>query len=152
MRADAIAAGLLVAVGLYAAVAAYGFGLGRLSEPGAGFFPFVAAALVVVCATAILVALLVPALRKRFEFTERPAVTHWIRVWLCVAALVIYAIALPRIGFGISTFLLMIGLSRIDPTVTWRASLLIGTLGAAGFWIVFAYLLKVNFPPSPFGF
>ena len=152
MRADAIAAGLLLAAGLYAAVAAYGFGLGRLSEPGAGFFPFVAAVLVVVCATAILVATSVPTLKKRFAVTERPAITHWIRVWLTVAALVIYAIALPRIGFTISTFLLMVGLSRIDPTVTWRASLLIGTLGTAGFWMVFAYFLKLNFPAPAFGF
>jgi putative tricarboxylic transport membrane protein len=152
MRGDAVGAGLLVAAGLYAAVAAYGFGLGKLSEPGPGFFPFVAAVLVVVCSIAIVFAALIPTLEKRFATEEPAPPVRWIRIWLCVAALAVYAIALPWIGFGLSTFLLMIGLSRIDPTVTWRAALLIGGLGAVGFWIVFAYLLKVNFPPPAFGF
>ena len=152
MRADAIGAGLLVALGVYSAVTAYGFGLGKLSEPGPGFFPFVAAVLVVVCSSVIVFGMLVPALKKRFVTGEPPPVTRWKRIWLCVAALAAYAIALPWIGFGLSTFLLMIGLSRIDPTVTWRASLVIGGLGAVGFWIVFAYFLKVNFPSPAFGF
>jgi hypothetical protein len=152
MRGDAIGAGLLVAAGLYAGVTAYGFGLGKLSEPGPGFFPLVASVLVVVCSSAIVLGALIPMLRKRFVPGERPAPARWIRIWLCVAALAAYAVALPWLGFGISTFLLMVGVSRIDPTVTWRMSLVIGSVGAVAFWVVFSYLLKVSFPPPTIGF
>lgn len=152
MRGDAIGAGLLVAAGLYAGFAAYGFGLGKLSEPGPGFFPFVASVLIVLCSSIIVFGALVSPLRKRFVMGERAPPTRWVRIWLCVAALAAYAVALPWLGFGISTFLLMVGVSRIDPTVTWRMAFVIGSAGAVAFWVVFAYLLKVNFPPPTIGF
>ena len=66
--------------------------------------------------------------------------------------MLIYALALPWIGFGPSTFLVMLALSRLDPDTTWRGALLIAALGAAGFWLVFVRGLAVSFPPPALAF
>ena len=142
---------LLAAVGAYAALKALSFGLGTLSQPGAGFFPFWAGVLVVVCAGAIVA----------HAFFRRPAdalvaappgAAHWGKVSLCVGALLGYAVALPLIGFGLSTFLVMLALSRLDRDTTWRGSFIIAAVGACGFWLMFAKGLSVNFPPPVLGF
>jgi len=152
MRADAIGAALLAAGGVYTGIVAQGLGIGRLSEPGAGFFPFVASALIVVCSAAIFFGAIARGVKTEAALAEVPPPTRWTRIWLCIAALLAYPLALPLIGFSISTFFLMVGLSRIDPKVTWRSSLLIGLGGAAGFWLVFVHWLQVSFPPPVTGF
>lgn len=155
IRSDAISGLLLAALGLYAAVKAHGFGLGRLSEPGAGFFPFWDGVLIAGCASAIVVhaflrtRLAAPALDPLAE--PAPA-TNWAKVWICVALLAAYAAALQLIGFGASTFLVMLALSRMDPHTTWRGAFLIAGLGSLAFWVVFVKLLTVRFPAPAIGF
>ena len=60
--------------------------------------------------------------------------------------LLAYAAVLPWFGFAISTFFAMFALSRFDPRTSWRDSLWIAGIGAAGFWLLFVRLLGVNFP------
>jgi hypothetical protein len=152
MRSDAISGGLLALFGVYGAWKAHGYGLGVLSQPGAGFFPFWGAVLVVLCGGAVAGAAL---LRRGASLVEPasplPSV-RWRKVWLCVCALLAYAVLMPYAGFGPSTFLVILGLSRFDPDTTWRGSLIMAILGAIGFWAVFDYLLNVSFPSAAMGF
>lgn len=156
IRSDVVSGLLLAALGAYAAVKAHGFGLGALSEPGAGFFPFWAGILVVGCASAIVVHALIRARIESAVAAARAAaqagVTDWKKIWICVAVVAAYAAALPLIGFGASTFLVMLVLSRMDPVTTWRGAVLIATLGSIGFWVMFVKLLTVRFPAPAFGF
>jgi hypothetical protein len=153
MLADAISGLLLTVLGLYAAVKGQTYGLGTLSQPGAGFFPFWAAVLMVSCSAAIAVRALVKLRAGRADVEERkPAATSWRKVWMCVAALLGYTTLLVWFGFGISTFAAMVALCRLDPRTTWRESIVIGALGAAGFWLVFSYALNVSFPQQVIGF
>ena len=142
MRGDAVSGALLAALGGYAGFKAWGFGLGALSQPGAGFFPFLGALLIAGCGLAIAVRALAPAAG---EAPAGPALGNW-KLWACVAALVGYAVALPLIGFTLSTFLILGALSRLDPRTTWAGTFLTALLGAAGFWLVFVRALNVNFP------
>jgi len=151
MRGDAISGLLLAAAGIYAAAKSWGYGLGMLSQPGAGFFPFWAAVLVTACGGAI-GALGLRGLRREPAAAASAAPFNWAKVAQCVVALLAYTAALPWIGFAVSTFLVMLGLSRLDPQTTWRGSIAIGALGAAGFWLLFVYALKVSFPPPVVGF
>ena len=154
MLADAISGFLLAAFGLYAAVKGQSYGLGSLSQPGPGFFPFWASVLMVGCSVAILArALRRGALARGGAEGENalPRAT-WSKVWLTVAILVAYTTLLAWVGFGISTFFAMLALTRLDKRTTWAGSFLTAALGAAGFWLVFSYLLKVSFPQQVFGF
>lgn len=152
-RTDAISGLLLAALGVTAATMAWGFGLGTLSQPGAGFFPFWAAILVTGCAAGILLQAFLGARAAGAAAadTKLPA-ARWLKILVCVAILAAFAIALPWIGFVPSTFLVMLALSRMDRETSWLASFLIALLGAAGFWILFVKLIPVRFPPAPWGF
>lgn len=158
-RSDIVSGILLAALGGYAAVKSYSFGLGALSQPGAGFFPFWASILMLGCAGAIVAHAVLrmraagaPVPRAEGGPAPQAARANWKKVVQCVAILVAYAILLPWVGFAISTFLVMLVLSRMDPETTWRGAILIAGLGAAGFWVIFMRLLEVRFPAPAFGF
>lgn len=150
--ADVVSGLLLAAIGIYAALEAHTFGLGALSQPGAGFFPFWGAVIIVACSSGVVV----NALARRSggapadEAEPLPAAS-WGKILVAVAALLVYPAVLPWIGFGASTFLLILALSRLDSSNTWRGSFAISTLGALVFWLVFVRVLGVKFPPSALG-
>ena len=156
IRADAISGLILAAIGIYAAVTARGFGLGKLSEPGAGFFPFWAAVLMVICASVILLRAVVMLLDRSRPGPLAPAPLlaemNWKKVAICLVALVLYAVSLQLAGLFVSTFLFMFALTRLYPETSWKGSLAIAALAALGFWLVFVRLMAVNFPPPAFGF
>jgi hypothetical protein len=152
--ADAISGLLLAAVGVYAALTSYGFGLGSLSQPAAGFFPFWASVLMVGCSLAVVARAIVP---RPASVAAEPAPgaqapPSWGKVAACVAMLLGYAVALPLVGFAASTFLVMLALSRLDARTRWPVALLIAVLGSAGFWLVFVRGLSVKFPTPMIGF
>ena len=148
---DAISGLLFAALGIFAAVTARTFGLGSLAEPGAGFFPFWGSVLIIVCSSTIVALACVRAYRRTQPEPARNP-TNWTKIALCVVVLFAYAAALPWLGFAISTFFVMLALSRFDPRTTWRGSLAIATLGALAFWIIFVRLLAVSFPAAKIGF
>lgn len=157
MKSDIVSGALLAAVGAYAGYKAWGFGLGQLHEPGAGFFPFVGAALIAGCGAVIALRGLIGKMRGtlRAAAAAGPALAAaagggW-KLWACVATLVAYAIALPLIGFALSTFLMLGALCRLDSRTSWTGTLACAVLGSAGFWLVFVRGLGVNFPPSLLG-
>jgi hypothetical protein len=151
--ADVVSGLLFCVLGAVAANHARGFGLGTLAEPGAGFFPFWGGILIAGSSAAIVVN---AAVRFRAGWREAGlssplAVPNWRKAVMCICALLAYAAMLPWLGFSISTFLTMLALSRFDPRTSWRGSMAIAGLGAAGFWLLFVQLLGVSFPPTPLG-
>jgi len=152
-RADAVSAVLLAALGVYAAFQAYKFGLGTLAQPGAGFFPMLGAVLVAGCSLATVVLALAPGRRRQPAPEETPRLPFkaWVRIALCVVALLVYPAVLPILGFPASTFLFMLALSRFDATITWRGAFVIASLGALAFWLLFVRALGVQFPHSMLG-
>jgi putative tricarboxylic transport membrane protein len=154
-RADAVGAVLLAAIGAYAALKARSFGLGVLSQPGAGFFPFWAGVLIVVCACAIMAHAFAhrsAAAASDLDDQQGGRGANWGKVACCVGVLLGYAVALPLIGFGPSTFVVMLALSRLDSSTTWPGSFVIAAVGASAFWLLFARGLAVNFPHPALGF
>jgi hypothetical protein len=151
-RSDAISGLLLVLLGVYGAWKAYGFGLGTLSQPGAGFFPFIAGVLIAGCAAAVAARAFLPEDAAARAASAIRETANWWKVGACVAALLAYAVALPLIGFALSTFLVMFALSRLDRETTWLGSFLIAGIGSLLFWVMFVRLLTVRFPPPKIGF
>ena len=152
-RADAVGGVLLAAIGVYAAFQAYKFGLGTFAQPGAGFFPMLGAVLVAGCSLATIVLALSPG-RRRLpgpEESPRMPLKAWVRIALCVLALLVYPAVLPILGFPASTFLFMLALSRFDSTITWRGAFAIASLGALAFWLLFVWVLGVQLPQSMLG-
>ena len=150
--ADAISGLLLAAVGIYTALTSYGLGLGSLSQPAAGFFPFWASVLMVGCSSAVAAGAILPRFRAAAaDAAPGGPAPSWGKVAACVAMLLGYAVALPLVGFAPGTFLVMLALSRLDTRTSWPGALIIAAFGCAGFWLVFVRLLAVRFPPSLLG-
>jgi hypothetical protein len=153
MRSDAVSGALLVLVGAYAGYKAWGFGVGELHQPGAGFFPFIGAAMIVGCGAVIMARGVMasrPATASGETASSDSPIGSW-KLWACVATLFGYAIALPLVGFALSTFVMLGLLCRLDSDTTWTGTLACALLGSAGFWLIFVRGLGVNFPPSMLG-
>jgi putative tricarboxylic transport membrane protein len=143
---------LLAAFGVYAAVVAWGYDIGRLSEPGAGFFPFFSAVLMVGCA--LYVAFRSVSLRTANGDGDKAptAAAPNVKLVIAIVVLTAYAGALPLVGFVITTFLAMFALAALDDETSWASAAVIAAVSAVLFWLIFVVALDVSFPPPLIGF
>lgn len=142
---DRAAAAVLLAFGLIALEEARKLRLGSIARPGPGFFPVVlAAAFSLVC-----VALLVVALRTSDTTAPPGARLGWPKVVATMATLFVYAFALERVGFVITTFVLLLFFFKALERQRW-ATALAGSLATAFVtYLVFKVWLQVQLPAGP---
>lgn len=142
---DRAAAAVLLAFGLIALAEARKLRLGSIARPGPGFFPVVlAAAFSLVC-----VALLVVALRTSDTIAPPGARLGWPKVVATMATLFVYAFALERVGFVITTFVLLLFFFKALERQRW-ATALAGSLATAFVtYLVFKVWLQVQLPAGP---
>jgi putative tricarboxylic transport membrane protein len=144
-RADAVAAGAVLA---FAAVAFHQAGplpLGTARNPGPGFVPWwIAAAL-----GALALALLAQALAARPGSGERGGGERAGPVVGLVAVLAAYVALLEPAGYPACTFGLVVYMLRVVTPHRWPVALGVAALAAAGSFLVFAVWLKVPLPPGP---
>jgi putative tricarboxylic transport membrane protein len=132
----------------------FDLGLGSLTEPGAGLFPF----LISVCLIFFSAILFAASLRKRggFSFIEiRKSWPDWEgfrRIGLTVLFLVSYVIALNYLGFALTTFLFIFLLLRFIEPQKWPRVVLGSLLIAAGSYAIFEIWLRTNLPAGFLGF
>lgn len=129
--AEVVSALLFASVGAVTGAMAYRLGLGSISHPGPGFFPLGIAALLCLMSLGLLVKGFL--LQKRASSTEDAQKTSWARPLLTLAVLSGYGVFFTRIGFVLSTFILMMilvwGVGRQRPLLAFIISTL--TVGVA---------------------
>jgi hypothetical protein len=127
-RPDFCASAFLVALGAAACVAAYRLGPGDITNPGAGFMPLAAAALLALLALGQLA-------RGRVvgAGTAVSAVTRgrWSAVVVVLATLAGFGRVLETAGFAISTFLMLAVLFGVVARKRWWVAVLVAVLVAA---------------------
>ncbi len=113
-------AGLVIALaGAFLLYTASSLPFGKLTAPDAGFFPII----LTTGLTGLGIVLFLVSFRSgRFslEMTKQS-----LGVVVCAAALVIYAIAVNRVGFVLSTVAILLMLMRAYGGLSWKTSLLI---------------------------
>jgi hypothetical protein len=118
-------------------------------NPGPGFLPFLVGLLLLILS----LALLIRSLRGRRE-KESALATAGVKnfkLFGTVAALLLFALIFPYLGFLLTTIPLMIFLSRAIGGLNWKTSLAIGILISFSMYILFKLWLNVQFPPGPWG-
>ena len=135
---------LLVVAGVYLTLALR-LPFGTAARPGAGFYP------VLVGIFAVVVALAATATSFRgaggAEAVElAPAARR--RVVMSVAALLVFCLALPWIGYPAAAFAFVAVVLRYLGS-RWTTALLTGVLSSAGSYGIFAVLLDVPLPRGP---
>ena len=144
MLARAVPLVLLIVAAVYLTLAVR-LPFGTAARPGAGFYP------VIIAVFAVVVALTATASAfRRARGTEAvelaPASRR--RVAISVAALVVFCLMLPWVGYPAAAFGFVAVVLRYLGA-GWTAALLTGVLSAAGSYGLFAVLLDVPLPRGP---
>jgi hypothetical protein len=132
----AIAAGVVGVGGLIGSLA---LGLGRLTHPGPGLWPFVISVVVTVLAVAL--ALVGRHGTDTEKFTRASVLTA-----VAVLSLVVFAALLPVIGFEIPSLLLTFVWLRFLGKESWVSSIAITVGTVAAFYVLFVLLLQIPLP------
>jgi putative tricarboxylic transport membrane protein len=128
-----------LAIGVGAAVMAYGYGLGSLHQPGPGLWPFVVSVLIVALSALLLV--VGRGLTDSEKFTRSS-------VLAAVGAItfVAFGLLMPLIGFEIPAVLLCVIWLRFLGGESWRNTVVISVLTTAVFYVLFLYGLRIPLP------
>ena len=137
-----------VVLGMLVCYGATRLGLGTVTEPGSGFIFFWSGVILVLLS---LVAL-AESLRGDNDATAEISAINWRKVALVILALVLYAFLLERLGFVLTTFLLLSFLLAFIEDTYWGRSLGVAGAAALGSFAIFELWLKIRLPHGIFGF
>jgi len=132
----AVVTGAIGAAGLLGSL---GLGLGQLTAPGPGLWPFVVS---VVITTLSMVLALTGRHGTNTERFSRASVTTAV----AVLTLVLLGVALPLIGFEIPSLLLTFVWLRFLGKESWRSSIVISVGTVVAFYVLFVLLLQIPLP------
>jgi len=135
----------------YYSLESYGYGLGKWSRPGPGYFPFGAGLLFGMISLYVFLRALrnKPAGESPGEPSER---FQWQNIVLVVAGMLGYAFLLKRMGFILCTFLIVVLFIRVIAKKRWLNSIVTAGILAVVFHIFFNTLLKAQLPNGLFRF
>jgi hypothetical protein len=117
--------------------------MGALDEPGAGLFPILVSA---VMAFASAAAMWEGHQAPISEAIEIPTGSDRARLIKLVLVLSTYFVAIPWLGYSVSSFFFCIALIRLLSDTTWVRCVLYSAAMTAAVYVVFIYLLKVPMP------
>lgn len=139
-----------VILSLVIAIHAHRLGVGSVSNPGPGFIFFYAALFIGIMAMLLLLG--------SWTGKEEGAGTgifenvHWVKVLLPFAYILLYALALEKAGFMISTFLLIFLLLKTIEAKGWSIAVFVGIAASLGTYAMFELWLHVRLPKGILGF
>jgi len=145
---DFIAGLMFFVVGAAFAVGASGYSLGTSARPGAGFFPLILSAVLMVLGLLVLFKALT---FKAAAALHTQAGIAWRPLGVVVLAIVVFALALPRLGLLLTIPLQVLLVSLASDDSRWRGALLAAVALTAGSWAIFVWGLKLSLPLLPVG-
>lgn len=151
---DAVAAAVLVVVGLLYGQQAWVEGIGSPSDTGAGFFPAIVA-VVLVASGAWVVVQEVRSPGAPVAADEDDADFQGDVHWWRIAGVLLASLAVPllaeRIGFVVAVSASVVVIARLMGMAGWLRPLVLGAAFGAAVWFVFVYWLFVPLPAGQLG-
>jgi len=147
MKPDRVSSIFWMAISAVIMYSSYKLKLGDLAHPGPGFLPFLAG--LILCGLSMLV-FLREGRSAQGEKTERMRQLwegmNWSKTVIVAGALLIYTLIFTRLGFLLSTILLLIFLLRAIEPVRWFAAVGGAIIAAFVSFAVFVLWLQVQLP------
>ena len=137
-----------IALGILVCYGANRLGLGSVTEPGAGFIFFWSGLILIVLSLMALA----EGLRSTEEIVQETGEMNWVKIALVLLALVLYAFFLERLGFVVTTFLLLSFLLGWIEGTHWTRTFGVASAAALGSFAIFQLWLKIRLPTGIFGF
>jgi hypothetical protein len=119
--------------------ASWGFGVGSLKSPGAGFWPL----LIVLAMMGLGVSLI---LRPTPNAMTAAGESRWGRFVISLGTLAFYVVALEPLGYLLATVAMLFVQLRWVESRSWKSSAAIAVLAAVISLLIFQVLLKVTLP------
>jgi len=148
-RLDRISGMILFLLGLAVFLKSLTYPIGSFRAPGGGLFPLLASIILMILAGIMTLQAFLKKERDEsssaafFSAKEAPR-----RILAGFIALLGFRYLLPVIGFGPSTFLFILFLSRFLGHHSWRRSLLFSLVTAVTAYYLFEVWLKIPMPPA----
>ena len=137
-----------VAVGILTCYGATRLGLGSVTEPGAGFIFFWSGLILVLLSLMVLV----DSVRSTEDTVQEMGEMNWAKIALVLLSLLLYAYLLARLGFVLTTFILLSFLLGWIEGTNWGRSLAVASAAALACFAIFELWLKIRLPHGIFGF
>ncbi len=146
-RMDLIPAIFWMGLGGAVAVSSYGLRLGTLGSPGPGLMPFLLGVTLSLCSLSIFVRSFFAILRNE-KCGEESAWSgiQFKKLMIVVASLLGYWMLLEKIGFVLTTFLVLLILFKAVDSPRWRTVFFASILTVTLVYIVFVIVLRVDLP------
>jgi putative tricarboxylic transport membrane protein len=149
MRSNIVVAAVLLALAGFIFFEAHKLPFGVMRVPQTAFFPKALA--VTLAIFSVLLSVRALAGREAPHRAEKIVAEGWIRVGMTLAALAGFALVLERLGFLLTTFLLMVLLLRAIEAQRWPKVIAVALATALISYAIFAWLLGVPLPPGVLG-
>jgi hypothetical protein len=133
------AAVVAAVVGIAGVIGSLALGLGRLTQPGPGLWPFV------VCVVVTVLSIILALVGRHGTDTEQFSRSS-VQTAVAVLTLVVFASVLPLIGFEIPSLLLTFVWLRFLGKESWVSSVAISVGTVAAFYLLFVLLLQIPLP------
>ncbi|WP_308128098.1 tripartite tricarboxylate transporter TctB family protein [Modestobacter italicus] len=138
LRLHRVAPLLLLALGVAAVFGSRRLGLGELTAPGPGLWPFIVSLLLT--GTAAVLVLLDPA--EDYE----PWTRGTVRIIAGLVSLGVFILLFQTFGFVVAAFLMLLLWLRVFGGESWRMTLVLAVGGTAVMYLLFVEALGVPFP------
>jgi putative tricarboxylic transport membrane protein len=135
-----------LALGLVSMYGSAQLGLGTLREPGSGFLPFLAGGFISLIALGIFLKSLFHWRGTRLNFASLWMEANWRRPAVIGLMVLGFILALEKLGFILSGFLLLLVLFRWVEKFSWRKALIIPALTLGLSYLLFNVFLKATLP------
>jgi putative tricarboxylic transport membrane protein len=126
-------------IGVAGVIGSLRLGLGELTAPGPGLWPFAISALIAVLSGVLIVT------GRHHTDTEKFSGAS-VMTAIAIATLVLMAVLMPVIGFEIPSLLLTFVWLRFLGKETWRSSIVVSIATVAAFYVLFVVLLQIPLP------
>ncbi len=152
MNAERVGSVFWLAFGLVSIYGSSLLGLGTMREPGSGFLPFLAGCFICVMAVSVLA----------YSFAQKGAAhvklgavwdgVNWHRPLIISVLILGFILVLEKIGFILSSFLLIFILLKSVERFSWGKAILIPLLTMGCTYLLFDVFLKATLPKGFLGF
>jgi putative tricarboxylic transport membrane protein len=139
---------LALALSVFVTWAGIDLGMGVITDPGSGYVLFYTGLLMTVFSVTILYSAVTEG-GPRFASLWEGAM--WTKPIAIIVMLIIFTVLFERLGFLISTMLLLLATLRAIDPVRWTLAVPLAVLVPLGAWYILQKLLLIQLPSGMFG-
>jgi putative tricarboxylic transport membrane protein len=142
-----------ILLGLTISIWSATFPFGDMEEPGPAWLPLALGIVLILLGIIMFFQARIPKEKNLARFTEPlfPRGGAAIRVACVLGGMLLYAALLEILGFGFTTFFLILFFMRTIEPQTWRVSVFYALIYGISFLFVFKVLLKTSLPSGLLG-